>query len=156
MIRKFESRDLERVMQLWLEGNLDAHDFVPADYWTSNAPMVRELLEQAKLHVYELDGKIQGFVGMQGCYLAGLFVDNAHRSMGIGKQLLEHIKKSRPAFSLSVYQRNRRAVSFYLREGLSVIAEGVDEETGEADWIMAWTKSTTPRQHTAVSLEALC
>ena len=75
-------------MQLWLEGESEAHDFVPADYWTSNAPMVRELLLQAELIVYERDGRIQGFAGMQGDYLAGLFVDKSCRSTGIGRQLL--------------------------------------------------------------------
>ena len=138
MIRKFELRDLERVMQLWLEGNLDAHDFVPADYWTSNAPMVRKLLAQAELAVCELDGAVQGFAGMQGDYLAGIFVDRDHRSTGIGKQLLDHIKKNHPAFTLNVYRRNRQAVAFYRREGLSVTAESVDRDTGETDYTMKW------------------
>lgn len=138
MIRKFEPRDLEWVMQLWLEGNLDAHDFVPADYWKSSAPMVRELLLHAELTVYELDGEVQGFVGMQDDYLAGIFVDKNHRSMGIGKQLLEHIKTSHPTFTLNVYRCNRQAVEFYLREGLSVVEESADEDTGETDYTMKW------------------
>lgn len=134
----FEPRDLERVMQLWLEGNLDAHGFVSVDYWTSNAPVVRELLVQAELTVCELDGVIQGFVGMQDDYLAGIFVDKTYRSAGVGKQLLDHVKKTHPAFSLNVYQRNERAVAFYLREGLSVVEESVDPDTGETDCTMAW------------------
>ena len=28
MIRKFETQDLDAVMQIWLEGNLDAHPFI--------------------------------------------------------------------------------------------------------------------------------
>ncbi len=139
MIRKFQPQDLDRVMQLWLEGNLEAHDFVPADYWVSNAPMVRELLLQAELTVCELNGEVQGFIGMQDDYLAGIFVDKAHRSTGIGKQLLEHIKTSHPTFMLNVYRRNRTAVEFYLREGISVVEEGVDEDTGEMDYTMEWS-----------------
>lgn len=138
MIRNFQPQDLDRVMQLWLEGNLDAHGFIPADYWTSNAPVVRRLLVQAEITVCELDSEIQGFVGMQGDYLAGIFVDKSHRSMGIGKRLLEHIKTSHPVFTLDVYQRNQQAVAFYLREGLSVIEESVDEDTGETDYTMKW------------------
>ena len=30
MIRKFESRDLDAVMQIWLSANLDAHAFILA------------------------------------------------------------------------------------------------------------------------------
>lgn len=138
MIRKFEPCDIERVMQLWLEGNLDAHDFVSESYWISNAHMVREQLLQAELYVCVLDGKIQGFVGMQGSYLAGIFVEKRHRSMGIGKQLMDYIKKTHTAFSLSVYRRNKPAVDFYIREGLAVVSEEIDKNTGEIDCTMAW------------------
>ncbi len=141
MIRKFQPDNRERVMQLWLSGNLDAHSFVPRDYWISHAPMVRELLVQAELYVCELDGDIRGFAGVQDGSLAGIFVDQAHRSMGIGKRLLDYIKKRHPLFTLNVYQRNQRAVEFYLREGLSVIAEGIDEGTGEMDYTMQWSET---------------
>lgn len=147
MIREFHTGDLERVIQLWLEGNLDAHDFVPADYWVSNALIVRELLLQAELYVYDLDGEVQGFVGMQDDYLAGIFVDQNHRSMGIGRQLLDYIKTIHPTFTLNVYQRNTHAVEFYRRAGLSVIEESVDEDTGETDYTMAWINLKMLREH---------
>ncbi len=138
MIRDFHPHDLERIMQLWLEGNLDAHSFVPEDYWRSNAPMVRKQLPQAKLCVYEASDGIQGFAGVQDSYLAGIFVDRQHRSMGIGAQLLDHVKKHHPAFTLHVYRRNVAAVAFYTREGLSVVAEDIDVDTGEYEYSMAW------------------
>ena len=67
MIRKFEPCDIERVMQLWLEENLDAHDFVSESY-----------------------------------------------------------------------RRNKPAVNFYIREGLAVVSEEIDKNTGEIDCTMAW------------------
>ena len=33
MVRKFEEKDLETVMELWLAGNLQAHSFIPEQYW---------------------------------------------------------------------------------------------------------------------------
>ena len=60
--------------------------------------------------------------------------------MGIGKSLLECVKKNYPAFSLNVYQKNRRAVNFYLREGLSIVSKEIDEDTGETDYTMAWNQ----------------
>lgn len=82
MIRMFDARDLDQVMELWLNGNIEAHDFIPRNYWESNAPMVQEQLLQAEIYVYETDGKILGFVGLQGDYLAGIFVDR-HARHGI-------------------------------------------------------------------------
>lgn len=140
MIRKFETKDTERVMQIWLEVNMEAHEFVPSDYWLSQYQSVQEQLLQADIYVYEQDKEIQGFVGMMDDYLAGIFVDKKCRSMGIGKGLLECVKKNYPAFSLNVYQKNRRAVDFYLREGLFIVSKGVDENTAETDYIMAWNQ----------------
>ena len=95
------------------------------------------------IKVYEQDKKIQGFVGMMDDYLAGIFVDKKCRSMGIGKELLECVKENYPVFTLNVYQKNQRAVDFYLREGLSVVSKGFDEDTAEADYTMAWNQEKT-------------
>lgn len=139
MIRKFETKDTKRVMQIWLEANLEAHDFVPGGYWLSQYQSVEKQLVQADVYVYEQSEEILGFVGMVDDYLAGIFVDKKCRSIGIGKALLECVKKNYPAFSLNVYQKNKRAADFYLREGLSVVSKGIDEDTAEADYTMAWS-----------------
>ena len=138
MIRRMEPDDLDRVMRLWLEGNLDAHPFIPPAYWQEHAEEVRAQLPEAAVYLYEQDGAIQGFVGMTGDYLAGLFVDRRCRGAGIGRQLLQHIKDRYPAFTLRVYAENRRAAAFYFREGLSVQSEGVDPEIGRPELTMAW------------------
>ena len=91
MIRKFEPRDIEPVMQIWLRGNLQAQSFVPAAYWEQNVPLVREQLLQVEVYVYEAEGEIAGFAGLQADYLAGIFVKQSCRSNGIGHQLLAHI-----------------------------------------------------------------
>lgn len=138
MIRKFSQNDTDRIMQIWLDGNIEAHAFVPRDYWKSNIPAVREQLLLAEIYVYEMNEMIQGFVGMQGDYLAGIFVDSDVRSMGIGKKLLDYIKSIHPAFSLHVYQKNERAVAFYRREGFVVISEDLEKDTGNMEYTMIW------------------
>lgn len=138
MIRMFDARDLDQVMELWLNGNIEAHDFIPRNYWESNAPMVREQLLQAEIYVYETDGKILGFVGLQGDYLAGIFVDRHARSMGIGGQLIHYVQKIRRTLTLNVYRKNQSAMEFYLREGFSALSEDIDEATGETDIVLSW------------------
>lgn len=140
MIRRLNRCDMGQVMQIWLNGNIEAHSFVPQEYWESNLAMVREQLLQAEVFVYEENGAVLGFVGMQGNYLAGIFVEKSARSMGVGKQLLDYIKRIHPVFCLNVYQKNRRAVAFYQREGLIISAEGVDEGTGKLEYTMEWTQ----------------
>lgn len=138
MIRKLQKADTERVMEIWLNGNVDAHPFIPKDYWQSNYAMVQEQLLQADVFLYEMYGEIQGFIGIVGNYIAGIFVDRKYRSLGVGKQLLSYTKQKYYNLSLSVYQKNKRAVAFYCREGFSIQSEGLDESTGETEYTMIW------------------
>ena len=55
MVRVFQKRDIDRVAEIWLECNQKAHDFIPADYWMRNFDMVKAMLPQAEVYVYEND-----------------------------------------------------------------------------------------------------
>ena len=142
MIRKFETRDLDTVMQIWLHGNLDAHAFIAASFWTEHFEMVRDLLPQAELYVHENEDtrQIDGFIGLTENHIEGVFVAKAARSKGIGKALLEYAKSRKPCLTLSVYQKNQRALAFYRREQFTVQSEGIDEDTSEAEIQMLWTR----------------
>ena len=138
MIRKLEPGDLARVMKIWLEGNRDAHSFVPEKYWEDNAPDVRVQLLEAEVYVWEERGEILGFAGLQGDVLAGIFVERQSRSSGIGRQLLNRCKEARPRLFLNVYQKNRRAAQFYQKEGFFLVEHQADEQTGEAQELLCW------------------
>lgn len=142
MIRKFESRDLDAVMQIWLHGNLDAHPFIPANFWTDHFEMVRDMLPQAELYVHENEAtrQIDGFIGLTENHIEGIFVAKAARSKGIGKALLKYAKSRKPRLTLGVYQKNERALAFYQREQFVVHSEGIDEDTNEAEIQMHWTR----------------
>ncbi len=140
MIRRLQETDIDRVMTLWLDTNLKAHDFVPAEYWKNNFESVKEMLPQAEVYVYEETGAIQGFVGLTGEYIEGIFVSGEMQSQGIGKRLLDHIKTEKDTLHLSVYQKNTRAIRFYQREGFVIQREGLDESTGEKEYVMLWQR----------------
>ena len=142
MIRKFETQDLDAVMQIWLHGNLDAHPFIPASFWTDHFETVRDMLPQAELYVHENEAtrQIDGFIGLTENHIEGIFDAKAVRTNGIGKALLDHVKSRKPCLTLSVYQKNERALAFYQREQFTVQSEGIDEDTNEADIQMLWTR----------------
>lgn len=141
MIRKFQIIDTEQVMEIWLNGNINAHPFIPKEYWLSNLEMVQEQLLQAEVYVCENERSIQGFIGIQGDYIAGIFVKERFRSAGIGRRLLDHVKANHSALTLNVYQKNRRAVEFYQREGFSIVSEEIEPDSGEVDETMCWHQS---------------
>ena len=138
MIRAFQPADLDQVAGIWLSANLQAHDFIAPEYWRSNQALVRELLLQAEVYVYERDGEILGFAGLDGESIEGIFVAKKARSRGIGKALLDFLKAKKAGLRLNVYQKNTRAIRFYEREGFQIQSEGQDEATGEKDYVMAW------------------
>ena len=136
MIQTMHADDLDTLLQIWLDGNRQAHAFVPATYWEQHLPLLRVALPAAQVYVYEDAAGIQGFLGLQGDYIAGLFVRAAAQGRGIGTQLLKHAKATHPRLTLSVYEKNKRARAFYVREGFRY---GPPQTTdGETEYSMTW------------------
>lgn len=141
MIRKLQKTDINRVADIWLKTNLKAHYFIPEQYWTNNYEVVKEMLPQVDVYVYEDDKIIQGFIGINDEYIEGIFVSDEMQSCGIGKMLLDYIKDKKDKLQLKVYQKNVRAMSFYQREGFTIQSEEMDEFTREKEYVMNWESS---------------
>ena len=58
MIRKLQNVDINKVADIWLKTNLEAHEFIPGQYWTSNYEAVNKMLPQAEVYVYEDNKRI--------------------------------------------------------------------------------------------------
>lgn len=142
MIRNFKKSDLSIVMQIWLDTNIKAHSFIPKEYWTENFDLVKNLLPQAEVYVFEDDitNTIEGFIGITDNYIAGIFVSENSQSKGIGRQLLNIVKGIKNELTLSVYQKNERAVNFYHREDFKIQSINSDENTGEKEFLMLWKR----------------
>lgn len=140
MVREFQRDDLERAAEIWLEANLQAHGFIPRAYWEEQLETVRDLLPQAELYVWQDGGAIQGFIGLNGDHVEGLFVRPPLQGRGIGKALLDRARDAHGRLTLNVYRKNERAAAFYAREGFQVRGEGVDGNTGEPEYTMVWER----------------
>lgn len=143
MIRKQTPGDRDQIAEIWLDTNLKAHDFIPAAYWKGNFEAVKEMLSQAEIYLYEeeAEGGILGFVGLDGDYIAGIFVSEAAQSKGVGSRLIQFAKGIRNRLELSVYVKNTGAIRFYERAGFQIHHEGTDEATGEKEYFMVWKQS---------------
>ena len=143
MIRELRKVDINKVADIWLDTNIKAHNFIPAEYWKSNFRSVKEALLLAEVYVYEYDTEIQGFIGLNDEYMEGIFVRDEMQSQGIGKLLLNFVKEKKTKLYLNVYQKNTRAIHFYQREGFEIQREGLDEVTGEKDYVMVWQRGNS-------------
>ena len=138
MIRRFENKDLNQVMSIWLQVNMESHSFIEADYWKNNYEMVREMIPKAEVLVSEENGQIRGFIGLIDTYIAEIFVRAAEQSKGVGTGLLHTVMKSRDNLRLNVYKKNMRAVSFYQHYGFQIKNQEIDESTSEEEYMMEW------------------
>ena len=141
MIRPFRMTDLDQVLAIWLEANVRAHDFIAPEYWQGNLDLVRELLPQAELYVYEEEtGAITGFIGLDGHHIQGLFVKPDRQGHGTGQALLSHAKQVKHQLSLAVYSKNQKALNFYHKQGFETDRQELDTATQEMEYHMIWVK----------------
>ena len=128
--------DMARV---WLSASLQAHDFVPRDYWMSNEEAMRNIyLPASENYAFIEDGELRGFISLNGDRVEALFVDPEYQGRGIGHLLLDRAKTLRRMLTLSVYEDNGRAVRFYRQNGFAVTGRRVDEGTGCSELSMKW------------------
>lgn len=140
IIRKFNEFDLKRVMRIWYDGNLEAHDFIDREYWDRNFGYVKRALSEAEVYVYEVNGYVVGFVGIDDGYLEGLFVDKEYRGLGVGTKLVDYIKEKYDFFTLHVFENNYGAITFYENRGLIKKEESVHEDLGEVEYLMYYRR----------------
>ena len=76
MIRELQKADINKVADIWLDTNIKAHSFIPAQYWKDNFELVKEMLLQSEVYIYEDNREIQGFIGLNGEYVEGIFVSD--------------------------------------------------------------------------------
>lgn len=147
MISKMQNQDIDDIMNIWLNENISAHNFIPKEYWEKNFADVKVAILSAEVYVYKSDNTVCGFMGLVDNYIAGIFVKKEFQRKGIGKALIDYAKQSRKVLTLNVYKKNTGAVNFYKREGFYISAESTDEDTGEEDYLMTWcTDSIKERQ----------
>lgn len=140
MIRKFEKKDINAVMEIWKKENIRAHNFIAKEYWKDNYEYVKDILPKADIYVYILDEKIVGFVGVNNNYIEGIFIDINNQHSGIGTSLLDKIKEKKDNLILNVYKKNKNAIKFYEKNNFIIISENIDKNTNEVEYTMNWKR----------------
>ena len=135
-----DEKTLDSLLAIWLEGNLQAHSFIPKNYWLDNQVGVREGLAQARIFVKETDGKAVGFLGLVEEEIAGLFVKEQFQKQGIGEALIQRVKDEKKILTLTVYENNQAALLFYERQAFRRVRSQIDPETQQREWLMRWTR----------------
>lgn len=138
MIKQFDLPNIDAVMDIWLNTNVAAHDFIPKEYWLNNYEIVKTMMPNAEILIYE-DDVIKGFVGVvDKAYIAGLFVSRQFQNNGIGSKLIEACKVCYPVLTLDVYVKNDAAIKFYSKHGFRIKDKKENSDTKELEYTMQW------------------
>ena len=141
MIKNLSMNKLEEVMRIWLETNIDAHDFIDKKYWIQNYDLVKELLKEADAYIFEENDVIKGFVGIvENNYIGGIFVKKNYQREGIGKKLIDFCKNKYSYLTLHVLKKNHKAINFYNKNDFMILDELINEDTKESEYLMTFRK----------------
>lgn len=138
-IRSNKKTEINKLVEIWYEGSLIAHDFIDKDYWKSQRmEMEEKYIPMSETYVVSNEKGVVGFISMIDNYLAALFIDVKHQGEGYGKRLLNFIKSQRENIQLKVYKKNNKAIDFYLKNGFVIKEELLDKLTAEEEFLMEW------------------
>lgn len=116
-----KSTDINRVMDIWLSTNLEAHPFIDPNYWYQNLLNVQNAIQQAEVYCsVAANNQLQGFIGLQENYIAGLFIAKEYQSQHLGTNLLNVVKEKHQQLILDIYLENQRAIKFYQQNGFQI------------------------------------
>lgn len=141
MIKKLDSLDfesIEKISNIWLNSNLDTHDFIKRDYWIDNVDKVKNMFPDSTIYVYYVDNQIVGFTGLYEQYIAGIFFKDNYRNKGIGSLLLKRLKGDYKGLNLYVYEKNEGAIRFYTKHQFEIRSKEFEVETQEYEYLMGW------------------
>lgn len=138
MIRNIKSKDIDRIMGIWLRSTIKAHDFISKEYWEDNYNDVRNIyIPMAETVVYEDEEDIKGFISIiNNEFIGALFVDIDYQGSAIGKKLIDYVMDRYKKLNLAVYKENKKSVEFYINRGFKIIKEQVNEDSGHNEYIM--------------------
>ena len=138
MIRKLKDEDLNKIMNIWLESTIKAHNFISEDYWENNYNIVKDVyIPMAETFVYDDGLDIKGFISIiNNEFIGALFVEINSQNLGIGSKLIDYTIRKYKNLNLAVYKNNKKAVSFYKTKGFKVVKEEVNEDSGFQEYIM--------------------
>ena len=140
LIRKAEPNDFKEIIEIWKSENIQAHNFIPPEYWEENYIAVKNALPQAEIYVSVYESKIIAFIGLTDNYIEGIFVTGKYQHKGIGRALLNKIKGIKEYLTLKVYQQNVNAIEFYKKNNFVIIDTSINENTNQTEFTMKWKK----------------
>lgn len=114
MIRPFQEGDTERLIEIWYTTSMEAHAFVPDDFWEREREVVRnKYIPITESYMFEEDGVAVAFISLlEPDEVGALFVLPQYQGRGIGSKLILHAADLKGSLRLSAFKENPKAIQF--------------------------------------------
>jgi len=131
LIERYESNDYQVLVDIWESAVKATHDFLAEeDFLFFKDAIPNEYLPLLKIYVFRAE-TILGFMAVNEQHLEMLFVHDAVRGCGIGKQLLGYAVEVLGVNSVDVNEQNEQAVAFYQKQGFKVASRTEKDSLGK-------------------------
>ncbi|WP_158372790.1 GNAT family N-acetyltransferase [Cellulosimicrobium cellulans] len=117
VLRPADPADAAALVAVWRRAVLATHAFLAPGDVDRYEVVVRAGLPTLTVTVAERQGRVAGFVAVDGARVEMLFVDPEVHGSGIGSALLRHATAGRAVVDLDVNEQNPGARAFYDRRG---------------------------------------
>lgn len=131
MIRHYRPADLDDLLNAWTSASAIAHPFLSPEFLEQERHNIPNLyIPNADTWVWEVDGRVVGFMALLGNEVGGLFVDPKHQRDGIGHVFLDRARDIHGTLEVEVFRANSIGRAFYAKYGFELMNETVHEPTG--------------------------
>ena len=132
MIRLYQERDTEDIIEVWYQASLIAHPFLPEKFLEEENNNLRErFLPNSQTWVYEKQGRVVGFISLMENEVGGIFVHPSWQRQGVGMALMDKVRSLHKNLELDVFEANKQGRAFYAKYGFVPIKTYRDETTSE-------------------------
>ena len=144
LVRKASIDDLSRIAEIQVFNyRLYFYPIFKSDEYYFDELRVPSLMQEYatgldSLYVYD-DGVVNGFIKIEGTYIARLFVEPVLQNASIGSRLLEYAIKEHNADHLWALEKNEKAIRFYERHGFAATGEKKQED-GTSEYLVLLKK----------------
>lgn len=149
-IRKIDNSEVNNVAELWHFTKKAAYSYLPLEQLRNleeDEHFFREkILSRCDVWAADDNGRIDGFLAMQGPYVDRLYVLPDSQLRGIGSRLIQHAKELSPdGLRLHTHRKNIPAWKFYEKHGFLAVHFGTSPPPeSEPDVEFRW-RPDTPR-----------
>ncbi len=132
LIEKAAKKDYQQLITVWESSVRATHHFLSeSDIITYRSLILNQYFDQVQLYSVKENEKISGFIGISGEAIQMLFIHADARGKGLGKKLIDFVKKEHGINTVDVNEQNSQAVGFYEKLGFVTVERSEVDAAGK-------------------------